>query len=252
MAIDWLTVGAQVVNFLVLVYLLQHFLYHPVIDAMDRREERIARRLADAEARENEAEEAARAYRDKQEALEAERQQRLEDAEAEAAERRDALLADARQEVQSLREQWQADLEGEQAAFRRDMRQAVAQAVARISRRVLGELADAALEERMVARFLDRLTELDEEQRAALQAADTLTVRTAFPLNPERRDRLEQGVRERLAAEGAVTFETADALLCGIEVAGGGRKAGWSVDQYLAILDAALRQEIAAVNRGAD
>ena len=49
MAIDWFTVGAQVINFLVLVYLLKRFLYGPIIRAMDRREQAIIARLGDAE-----------------------------------------------------------------------------------------------------------------------------------------------------------------------------------------------------------
>ena len=48
MQIDWLTVAAQIVNFLVLVWLLQRFLYRPITEAMARREERIESRLSEA------------------------------------------------------------------------------------------------------------------------------------------------------------------------------------------------------------
>ena len=37
MQIDWITVSAHIVNFLILVWLLKRFLYRPVIRAMDRR-----------------------------------------------------------------------------------------------------------------------------------------------------------------------------------------------------------------------
>ena len=49
MLIDWFTVVAQIVNFLILVALLKHFLYGPLVRAIDAREERIAARLAEAE-----------------------------------------------------------------------------------------------------------------------------------------------------------------------------------------------------------
>ena len=42
MLIDWFTVGAQVLNFLILVWLLKHFLYKPILNAIDAREKRIA------------------------------------------------------------------------------------------------------------------------------------------------------------------------------------------------------------------
>ena len=48
MAIDWVTVSAQIVNFLLLVWLLKRFLYQPVLSAMDRREQDIAERLGAA------------------------------------------------------------------------------------------------------------------------------------------------------------------------------------------------------------
>ncbi len=49
MLINWFTVLAQIVNFLILVYLLKRFLYGPIIRAMQEREKKIARRLQDAE-----------------------------------------------------------------------------------------------------------------------------------------------------------------------------------------------------------
>ena len=46
MLIDWFTVAAQAVNFLILVWLLKRFLYKPVLAAIDEREKRIATQLA--------------------------------------------------------------------------------------------------------------------------------------------------------------------------------------------------------------
>ena len=50
MLIDWFTVGAQALNFLILVWLMKRFLYKPVLHAIDEREKRIAAELADAAA----------------------------------------------------------------------------------------------------------------------------------------------------------------------------------------------------------
>ena len=55
MLIDWFTVIAQVINFLVLVVLLKRFLYKPILDAIDQREKRIASALAEADAQKVEA-----------------------------------------------------------------------------------------------------------------------------------------------------------------------------------------------------
>src|ERR1035441_4382574 len=55
MLIDWFTIGAQALNFLILVWLLKHFLYKPILNAIDAREKRIAKELADAAAKKAEA-----------------------------------------------------------------------------------------------------------------------------------------------------------------------------------------------------
>ena len=55
MLIDWFTVGAQALNFVILVWLMKRFLYQPILDAIDAREQRIAAELADAAARKAEA-----------------------------------------------------------------------------------------------------------------------------------------------------------------------------------------------------
>ena len=55
MLIDWFTVGAQVLNFLILVWLMKRFLYKPILHAIDAREKRIATELADADAKKAEA-----------------------------------------------------------------------------------------------------------------------------------------------------------------------------------------------------
>jgi len=42
--IDWLTVAAQITNFLVLVWLLHRFLYQPITNAMEQRQAQIEKR----------------------------------------------------------------------------------------------------------------------------------------------------------------------------------------------------------------
>ncbi|MEF9674151.1 hypothetical protein QNM99_26650 [Pseudomonas sp. PCH446] len=73
MLIDWFTVGAQILNFLILVWLLKRFLYHPILNAIDAREQRIAKELADADAEKTEAGQEREAYQRKNAAFDKER-----------------------------------------------------------------------------------------------------------------------------------------------------------------------------------
>src|SRR5688500_8544406 len=99
MTVDWLTVGAQALNFLVLVYLLKRFLYGPVVRAMARREEAIGERQREAEQRREDAEAEARRHREAREALEGQRECLLARAHEEADELRRTLEKTVRRET---------------------------------------------------------------------------------------------------------------------------------------------------------
>ena len=73
MLIDWFTVGAQALNFIVLVWLLKRFLYKPILNAIDAREKRIATELADADAKKAEAQRERDEFQHKNEAFDQQR-----------------------------------------------------------------------------------------------------------------------------------------------------------------------------------
>src|ERR1700689_1727878 len=98
MLIDWFTVGAQVLNFLILVWLLKHFLYKPILNAIDAREKRIAAELTDANAKRTEAEKERGDFQNKNKALDEQGSALLAKATAEAKAERERLLDQARKD----------------------------------------------------------------------------------------------------------------------------------------------------------
>ncbi|MGB5096847.1 MAG: hypothetical protein WBN82_02930, partial [Porticoccaceae bacterium] len=101
MLIDWFTVGAQVVNFLILVWLLKRFLYRPILDAIDAREKRIASELADAAAGMAEAVATRDDFDRKSEAFEQQRATLLKQATDAAKAERHRLMDEARQAAEA-------------------------------------------------------------------------------------------------------------------------------------------------------
>ena len=245
MSVDWVTVTAQVVNFLVLVYLLKRFLYGPITDAMQRREQRIAERMDEAESREQAAAEEAEAYRAQKRELDDKREQ-LEREAREAADReRRELTEQAREEVGAQREQWFSGLEREKRAFLRQLRTVAADEIALAARRLLGELADASLEERLARRCVERLRAADDEAREAVQRArDRLTVASAFELGDEARDLVIDAVRELAGKDTEPDFEQDPELVCGIELRLEGYKLSWTVDRYLDAIEGRVADQL--------
>jgi len=84
MLIDWFTVGAQVLNFVVLIWLLRRFLYQPVLNAIAAREKRIADQIADAAAKEAQAATERKTFEDKNTAFDQQRAELVSKATADA------------------------------------------------------------------------------------------------------------------------------------------------------------------------
>src|SRR5476649_840233 len=102
MLIDWFTVGAQTLNFLILVWLLRRFLYQPILAAIDTRERSIATTLADADAKHASAQQERAEYEQKNAQIEQQRAELLRQASAEAHTQGTVLLDAARAAAETL------------------------------------------------------------------------------------------------------------------------------------------------------
>ncbi len=241
MLIDWFTVVAQVINFLILVWLLKRFLYRPILNAIDAREKRIATELADAAAKKTEAQKERDAFQYKNEVFEQQRATLLSQAMDAAKAERLRLLDAARQESDGLRAKRQEALRSEQRSLSKALTHRAREEVFAIARKALADLAGTTLEERMVDVFLRRLRELDDAGMAGLKSAfkgssSPLLVRTTFILPSAQRAAIETAVKETLGKEKQVQFETAPDLISGIEISTNGQKVAWSIADYLASL----------------
>jgi F-type H+-transporting ATPase subunit b len=114
MLIDWFTVGAQMLNFLILVWLLKRFLYKPILNAIDARESRIAAELANAATTSTAAERERVELQSKSTALDEQRCALFGKAVDEARAERERLLAQAHQAVDALREKYESAMRNDQ------------------------------------------------------------------------------------------------------------------------------------------
>jgi F-type H+-transporting ATPase subunit b len=167
--INWFVVGAQIINFLILVLLLKRFLYGPIVKAMAAREEKIASQLAAARQKREEAEQEEASLRQKVRNIADQRQEMLAQAEGEAASQKQKLFAQAREEVELVRQKWVESVKWQKEAFLANLKQRLVQEIFAISRRVLQELGNLEVEQRLLQVFLERLQQLDPAERQALQ-----------------------------------------------------------------------------------
>jgi F-type H+-transporting ATPase subunit b len=242
MLIDWFTVAAQVVNFLILVWLLKRFLYQPILDAIDVREKRIASELADADAKKADAQKERDEFQRKNEVFDQQRSALLRQATDEAKAERQRLLDEARQAADALRSKQMQTLRNDTHTLNQAISRRTQQEVFAIARKALTDLATTSLEERMGEVFTRRLGELDSRAKegfakALKSSSAPARVRSAFDLPAEQRAVIQNALNETFSAEIHVKFETSPELVSGIELTTDGQKLAWSIADYLASLE---------------
>jgi len=242
MLIDWFTVVAQVVNFLILVWLMKRFLYQPILKALDAREKRISASLSDAAAKVADAVKEREEYKRKNTEFDRERAAVMFKAQDEAGNERNRLFEVARNDSDAFRDKLQGKLNGEYNQLRDSIRHRTRDEVFTIARKTLTDLAGATLEGRMTEVFIGRLQGLGDAEKARLAAMlkspDTpVVVRSAFDLTIAQRAAIEAAISNTLASKVPVRFEAVPDLVSGIELNMQGQKIAWSIGDYLASLE---------------
>jgi len=249
MEINWFTFGAQIANFLLLVWLLRRFLYGPITTAMAERQQRIADRFEEAREKRETAEAEATQYRQKLEELAATRDEKIAEAEDAARERRKEMIEEARAEVDRLEVQWKAALRRERETFLKELGERVSQETVDLARRALRDLAHVELERAVVGVFQARLRDFDDDRRQLLRDAvraddGTVRVHTVFKLDEETERHLTETLQKVAETEVSTEFDREADLGLGVELRAGGHKVAWSLQSYFAEVEGRIRDRI--------
>ncbi|WP_346911117.1 hypothetical protein [uncultured Roseibium sp.] len=255
MELDWLTIAAQIANFLVLIWLLQRFLYAPITRAMAKREARIEERLADARKQRQEAEQEAKALRERQQDLDARAEEVLAEARQEAEALKDRLEQDLRKEFDEKRSNWQEHLEEEKTELVRQLRKRMADQVVKVVRRTLSDFANTDLATQIAKEFARRMETLAEDNKTRLRAAASrpdseAVIECGIDLPADARSLIAQAVHDNLGTNIEFDYRTDEDVVLGIRLTLGEEIVEWSAGSYLKKLDDLVRDTLDAAGMG--
>jgi len=222
MTIDWWTLALQAVNFLVLVWLLQRFLYKPVMAVIARRREEAQRALDEAARREAEADRARRGFEQEQAGVSAMREKVMAEARDEIEAERKKTIEQARQEAAEVMKTVRAKLADERDEALEQLRGRAIDLGADIAAQLLKETASEAMSDVFLARVCDHLANLPENERAELRKAlgdgGRVTVVTAPALDEAQQKRWRERLEAVLGGGAAIDFDADDSLIAGAEL----------------------------------
>ncbi len=238
MHIDWVTVAAQIINFLVLVWLLKRFLYGPITAAMQRREAGIKARLNEAAGMKAAADARAADLTARRQELEDGRQSLLAAARTEADALRHQLTAEVRAEVEAKRKAWRGELDEDRAEFLASISSQAATGFRQLAGDALAQLADADLADRFaaaLARRLDTLAKADVERlrKALAEAGGRLMVEAPAELSPAARRQLTAAIKKTLGAGLHIGYAQPQPDLTGIRLRAHGETVEWTLAEYV-------------------
>ena len=249
MKINWFTVIAQIINFLILVWLLKKFLYTPVLEAIDAREKKIVSRLEDAKNKIEEAKKEQDEFSEKNKQFDQQKKELMEKVIADTKVQKDKLMDDAKKDIDTIHDKQQKALQDMQEDLKKDLAQKTQREVFEISRKALEDLASVSLEEQAIKVFIRKIQELKDKDKqqftdAFKSQSNPVLIQSAFELHTNYQADIKKAVDEILGKETEFEFKTVPGIISGIELKTNGFKLSWNISAYLDSLQNSISETI--------
>ena len=234
MELNWTTFVLEIINFLVLVWILKRFLYKPVLDVIARRRAGIEKTLAAAEALQADAESLREQYEGRLADWDRERQQAREALVQEVETERASKMAELQTVLDQEREKAHVTEARHQVDAMRKIEETALMQGARFATRLLEQASGPDTESRLVELVITGLTRLPAEHIAALRSSygkmpEAIVVVSAFPLPDDQRQRLKQALAPVISPNIPLQFEQDSEMLAGLRITLGARVLGVNI-----------------------
>lgn len=223
MELNWSTILLEIINFLVLVWILKRFLYRPVLNIIEKRRADIDQTLNDAKKMHADAT-----------ALQQQYEGRLVDWEQEKQHEREKLQHELQQERTKLFDQLKLDLTNErkkaeiiqqrqQTTQQQHYQEKAVNQGARFASKILRDLATPELQQQLFLLMIKQLSHLPEERLSSLrqtcsQPMEQISVNSAFPLNNDQKTQLQNALWKFCESSIPINYEQNNDLLAGLRI----------------------------------
>lgn len=223
MELNWSTFLLEIINFLILVWLLKHFFYKPVLDVIRRRRTGIEKVLSDVEKKHADAEALRDQFENRLAEWEKERQTAFtkldKEIQAQRSQRMEALHAALEQEREKNRVIEQHKLDAE----RLHTEELALNQGARFASRLLSVAAGPEMEKRLIDLLLKDISTLPDEKKNSLRAAtgnsvDIVLISSAYPLDDDTQQKLEHSLATNLGINMPVQYIQDKDLQAGLRI----------------------------------
>lgn len=243
MIIDWFTVFAQIINFLVLVFLLKIFLYRPIFEAINKRKEEIESSIESAKEKENEAQRVLEEYEKKKNLLEGSEKKILEDAHVKAAEYFKQKNAQLDKEIDELKKKKTEKINKDQKNFEKYAAEKFTKVIFELSHRVIEELSSQKLEALMFDKFLEYLSGELPKIKTLISKEQSIRLSTAFELSSKQKSDFREALGQVLK-NAECRFITRKENLIGVNLLIDTYEISWNASEALLSIEKEISESI--------
>ena len=250
MSIDFFTLIAQVINLIILLFLLRKFLYIPVLKAVEERQKLITSELKDAEESRMKAAELEKKCQQKLIDIENQKQAILLQTQNEAQELSNKLIGEAKEQFEKAKNQWKQKLVTEQKSFDLAVQNLVVEHFRIFANDALSQMADVSLNDLIVEKLQEKIKGLTVKKKKefalAYQSKNMIIIQSAKALNSEIKQKLSKFLKEQFMLSDDVIFKFSlnTKLVCGIAIQAEEHLISWNLATYLDEFQKNMNSEI--------
>lgn len=149
----------QIINFLIIYFVLRHFLFKPVTEFMDKRTKSIEDSITAAENKNKEADALKAQYEEKLNEIKKERNLIIEEATQRAKARGEEIISAAQEEARKAIERATAEIEREKQKMMNDLKGEISQLAIAAAEKVIEKNLDQNAHQQMIQQFIDKAGE---------------------------------------------------------------------------------------------
>lgn len=220
MEISWFEIIVQIINFFILLFILQKLFYKPVTKAMEDRQVRIAKAEKEADIRMNEAEKLIQDYNSKIANIESEKKSILDKSREEALDSKEKLLEQYKKEAENKRISYINEIEEEKESFIKNLRGKLGESAVNIASKILSTISSKDLEDEVFKSFLEDLKNVKEKipNKDILDEKNHVNLASSKELSKEDKRKIKLTLQENIPQIENISYSVNKDLILGYEL----------------------------------
>ena len=239
MQIDWITFVAEIINLIVLVWLLKRFLYAPINNIIQQRQNEINEKVESADALHRQAESEFQTLELEKNAFEKSLQDRQNDLTKQLSIERKETLNKIKQQANQLKIQLESEIKLQNMNLKSELEQFISRDFLRISGKIITDLTGATPMERVLNLFYEKLVNLKKSDikniNKIIKNQKVIIIYSSDALSEKHQHDMTRFLRSyfEIPQKTKIQYQVLSSLILGIEIRIQDIGIDWTIKNYL-------------------